>query len=326
MREVWVVRLFALLFATASFGPAASTDGPNVGSAIAEVRHFASFDGERLWHGYGSAPFGFLLVAGDREQLLCQSPAPDGFAADGRDEASGCTRYVRPRSNLPDALLAAMPVFGPPSTIVMGTPRTTGRSEADWTRTILHEHFHQWQDSLPPFYDRAAALGLSGGDHSGMWMLNYPFPYNDPKVGGAFDEASHALGVAVDARGKSGFRKAFSNYVAARAKLATAAGERNWRYAEFELWKEGVARWTEVQLGKRYPDPAVSKSAVELERKARSWLDKPDLAAAGREFVYPYGAAEASLLEACWPEWRREYPKLLALGPLLDKARSHCRA
>lgn len=319
-----MVGLFALVFATASFGAAAS-DGPNVGNAIAQVRHFASSEGERLWHGYGTAPFGFLLVAGDREQLLCQSPAPDGFTADGKDEASGCTRYVRPRSSLPDALLAAMPVFGPPSTIVMGTPKTTGRSDADWTRTILHEHFHQWQDSLPSFYDRAAALDLAGDDHSGMWMLNYPFPYSDPKVVNTFDAASHALGIAVDARGKPGFRKAFSNYVAARAQLADAAGEKNWRYAEFELWKEGVARWTEVQLGKRYPDPAVSRSAVELESKARVWLDKPDLPGAGREFVYPYGAAEASLLEACWPAWRREYPKMLALGPLLEKAQSHCR-
>ena len=315
-----------LLLVIAASLSASTTDAPNVGAAIAKVRRFASSAGETLWHGYGTAPFGFLLVAGDKEQLLCQSPAPDGFTADGKDPASGCVRYVRPRSKLPDDLLAAMPVFGPPSTIVMGTPKTTGRSDADWTRTILHEHFHQWQDSLPRFYDRAAALGLSGDDHSGMWMLNYPFPYSDPKVVAAFDMASHALGLAVDARGKPSFRKAFSNYLAARAQLAAAAGEKNWRYAEFELWKEGVARWTEVQLGMRYPDPAVSKSGVELEKKARAWLDKPDLASAGREFVYPYGAAEASLLEACWPAWRREYPKLLALGPLLEKAQSHCRA
>jgi len=315
-----------LLLMIAASLSATSADSPDVGAAISHVRHFASSTGEKLWRGYGSAPFGFLLVAGDKEQLLCQSPAPDGFTADGKDAASGCTRYVRPRSSLPDALLAAMPVFGPPSTIVMGTPKTTGRSDADWTRTILHEHFHQWQDSLPRFYERAAALGLSGDDHSGMWMLNYPFPYSDPKVVAAFGDASHALGLAVDARGKPGFRKAFANYLAARTKLSAAAGEKNWRYAEFELWKEGVARWTEVQLGKRYPDPAVSKSAVELEKKARAWLDKPDLAAAGREFVYPYGSAEASLLGACWPAWRREYSKLLALGPLLKEAQSHCRA
>jgi hypothetical protein len=320
--------LHPLLLAATSAATAASAapaNAPAVGATIAAMRSFAKAQGDKLWPGYGAAPFGFLLVAGDKEQLLCQSPAPDGFTADGKDAASGCVRYVRARSGLPDTLLAAMPVFGPPSTIVMGTPETTGRSDADWTRTILHEHFHQWQDSLPKFFERAAALGLAGEDHSGMWMLNYPFPYSDPRTVAAFDTAAGALGAAVDARGKPGFKAKVAAYLAARRNLARTAGEKNWRYAEFELWKEGVARWTEVELGKRYPDAAVSASAEELDRKARAWLDKPDLARAGREFVYPYGAAEAKLLEACWPAWRREYPKLLALRPLLEKAQANCR-
>ncbi|HEX5259092.1 MAG TPA: hypothetical protein VFW35_09985 [Sphingomicrobium sp.] len=304
---------------------AAPAPAPDVGRSIAAVRSFAKSAGDKLWHGYGSAPFEFLLVAGDQEELFCRAEAPKGFKAEGTDSASGCARYVRPRTGLPDKLLAALPVFGPPSTIVMGTPQSTGRSDADWTRTILHEHFHEWQDALPGFYARAANLGLAGSDNSGMWMLNYPFPYSDPAVVSAFNDASHALGVAVDARGKPGFRAAFDRYLAARAKLATAAGEKNWRYAEFELWKEGIARWTEIELGKRYPDAAVSKSAFELERKTRAWLDRPDLAGTGREFVYPFGASEAMLLEACNPAWRSQYPKELALGPLLDAARHNCR-
>jgi hypothetical protein len=314
-----------LLFLAATLAaPPAPAKPFDVSAAIAHVRKFAESSGDTLWRGYGSAPFGFLLVAGQQEQLFCQTPVPDGFTPDGKDASSGCARYVRPRSSLPDSLLAAMPIFGPPSTIVMGTPKTTGRSDPDWTRTILHEHFHQWQDSLPDFFERAAALGLSGEDHSGIWMLNYPFPYRDAKTVAAFDAASHALGAAVDARGKPGLKAKFAAYLVARQELAQTVGEKNWRYAEFELWKEGVARWTEIALGKRYPDPAVRASAVELERKSRAWLDKPDIAGAGREFVYPYGTAEAMLLEACWPGWRREYPKLLALGPLLEKAQRNC--
>lgn len=314
-----------LLLAAAAAMSATASKAANVGAAIAEVRKFANAQGDELWRGYGEAPFGFLLVAGDEEQLFCRSSVPSDFTPAGKDEATECTRYARARSGLPDTLLAAMPVFGPPSTIVMGTPQTTGRSDEDWTRTILHEHFHQWQDALPDFFARAAALGLAGNDGA-MWMLNYPFPYSDPKIVAAFDAASHALGVAVDARGKAGFKTKVAAYLAARSKLADAAGEKNWRYAEFELWKEGVARWTEVELGKRYPDAAVRQSAAALEHKARAWLDKPDLPGAGREFVYPYGAAEAQLLDACWPKWRRDYPNLLALGPLLEKAEANCRA
>jgi hypothetical protein len=321
MRRASILVLLALATSLSAAPPGA----PNVGAAIAEVRSFAKSQGDKLWPGYGEAPFGFLLVAGDEEQLFCRASVPDGFVAAGKDEATGCARYTRARSGLPDTLLAAMPVFGPPSTIVMGTPETTGRSDADWTRTILHEHFHQWQDALPDFFERAAALDLAGKDGA-MWMLNYPFPYSARKTVAAFDAASHALAAALDARGKPGFKAKFAAYLDARRKLAETAGEKNWRYAEFELWKEGVARWTEVELGKRYPDPAVRASAVKLEQKARAWLDKPDLAGAGREFVYPYGAAEANLLEACWPGWRREYPKLLALGPLLEKAEANCRA
>lgn len=319
-----MLRLSLVLLAAATAGASPLPSTPNVGASIAQVRIFARSTGDQLWPGYGSASFEFLLVAGDKEELLCRTAVPDGFKSDGTDLASGCAKSVRARSGLPDTLLAAMPIFGPPSTIVMGTPRTTGRSDADWTRTILHEHFHQWQDSFPDIFNRMRALDLAGSDKTAMWMLNYPFPYSNPAVVSAFNDASHALGAAVDARGTPRFEPALARYLASRAKLAEAAGAKNWRYAELELWKEGVARWTEIELGKRYPDPAVRTSALQLEQKTRAWLDKPDLAGARREFVYPFGASEAQLLEACGPGWRRDYPKQLALGPLLKAASRNC--
>ena len=36
------------------------------------------------------------------------------------------------------------------------------------------------------------------------------------------------------------------------------------------------------------------------------------------------GAGEAMLLEACGPGWRAHYPRLLALGPLLEEAGRSC--
>lgn len=313
---------FLLVATAAAAAPPAAA--PDVGASIAQVRGFAKSAGDKLWPGYGSAPFEFLLVGGDSEELFCRASAPEGFKADGIDSASGCAKHVRPRTSLPDNLLAALPIFGLPSTIVMGTPRSTGRTDAEWTRTILHEHFHEWQDSLPDIFTRMAALDLAGDDKTGMWMLNYPFPYSDPAVVSAFDQASRALGAAVDARGTPGFGAALRRYLDARTKLAHAAGARNWRYAELELWKEGVARWTEIEFGKQYPDPDVRASASTLEQKTRAWLDKPDLAGAKREFVYPFGASEAMLLESCDPTWRTRYPSALALGPLLDEAAKRC--
>lgn len=297
---------------------------PGIPERLAEAQAFAKASGDSLWPGYGEAPFGFLLVGGDTETLMCREQVPEGFSAAGTDSATGCSEFTRPRSGLPNTLLAALPIFGPPSTIVMGMPESTGRDEANWTRTILHEHFHQWQDSFPNIFERMRDLGLAGDDKTGMWMLNYPFPYDRPTTLRAFEPAAKALSDAVAARGTPRFPAALSTYVAKRKALAAAVGERKWRYAELELWKEGVARWTEIELGKEFPDPNVRASALALNQKTRAWLDKPDLAGAGREFVYPYGASEAMLLQACDPNWRTRYSSVLALGPLLEEAAARC--
>jgi hypothetical protein len=50
----------------------------------------------------------------------------------------------------------------------------------------MHEHFHQLQDSQPGLFQKIDELGLSHGDSSGMWMLNYPFPYEMPVVADNF--------------------------------------------------------------------------------------------------------------------------------------------
>lgn len=291
---------------------------------LATTQAFAAQGGEALWPGYGAAPFGFLLVRTDRETLLCREGGAPGFAAEGTDAATGCARYGRARSGLPDNLLAAMPIFGPPSTIVMGTPEATGRAREAWLHTVLHEHFHQWQSNLPDYYARVGALDLADGDTTGMWMLEFPFPYSDQTVGAVHAAASRALAAAIDARGSERFIPAFDRYLAARRALAAQVGERNWRYLEFQLWQEGVARWTEIQLGKGYPDDGVRASADVLEARVRELLADPDLAGRGREIAYPHGAGEAMLLEACGPEWRQAYPAALALGPLLEAARARC--
>lgn len=298
--------------------------GAIVGPRLSEVRGFAKAEGDKLWPGYGAAPFGFLLVSGNAETLLCRDPAPQGFAAAGTDASTGCPRFTRARAGLPDNLLAAMPLFGPPAVIVMGTPETTGRTEANWVRTILHEHFHQWQNALPDYFPRTLALGLTGGDQTGMWMLNYPFPYDRPDVVKAQSEASNALADALAARSTPEFYAKFDAYLARRWAFAAASGDKNWRYVELQLWQEGVARWTETTLGKAYPDKAVAESAAKLEERTLAALRSPDLPGQKREFAYAYGAGEAMLMEACGPKWRNRYSSVLELGVLLNDSRTTC--
>lgn len=313
-----------VLLTAVAMALAQPAQAPTLGSSLAQARSFAQVHGEALWPGYGTAPFGFLLVNEKEESLLCRDQVPDGFRPAGTDTATGCKRYTRARSGLPDTLLAAMPMFGPPAVIVMGTPKSTGRTEANWLRTILHEHFHQWQNSLPDYYPRAFALDLTGGDQTGMWMLNYPFPYSRADMIAAQATASHVLADAVAARGTAEFKPKLDAYLAKRAAFRAAVSEKDWRYIDFQLWQEGVARWTEIQLGKAYPDEAVAASAARLEQRTLEELRKPDIAGLGREFVYAYGAAEAMLLAACGPKWRERYPQVLELGALLGEARAAC--
>lgn len=295
-----------------------------LGTSLSQVRSFARREGEALWPGYGSAPFEFLLVEAKEETLLCRKAVPEGFKAAGHDREVDCARFVRPRTPLSDTLLAAMPLFGPPPTIVMGTPETTGRTPASWLRTILHEHFHQWQFSLPNYFARTGALDLKNGDETGMWVLNYPFPYSRDDVIAAQAAASLALADAVAARGTVDFKPKLNAYLDKRAAFRATVAEKDWRYIDFQLWQEGVSRWTEIQLGKAYPDEAVANSAATLEQRTLEALRKPDLKGQGREFVYAYGAAEAMLLAACGPKWRERYPLVLELGALLNDARANC--
>src|SRR5690349_4033733 len=116
-----------VFIAAALAATAASAEPVDVSRRLAEVRAFSINTADEVWPGFGSAPFGLLLIDGDRESLLCHVTLPQGFQAAGRDAKTGCTLSSRPRSGFPDTLLSAMPLFGPPSVIVMGTPVATGR-------------------------------------------------------------------------------------------------------------------------------------------------------------------------------------------------------
>jgi hypothetical protein len=316
-----MLSILSLAFLLGGSAPAAD---PAIETRLAATRAFAAAEGERLWPGYGAAPFGFLLLEPDKETLLCHASVPPGFTAAGRDAATGCDRYTRARGTLPAQLLAAMPMFGPPSVIVMGTPEATGFTPAAWTRFILHEHFHQYQAALPRYYARVDALDLSGGDRTGMWMLNYSFPYGRTEVQAAFAGASRALGAAVAARRGRGFAAAFDRYLATRAAFEKAVSPADWRYFEFQLWQEGVARWTELALGAAYPDPEVRAASAAAEDEMLAELARPDLGTHKRIVAYAYGAGEAMLMERCGPGWRARYPDTMATGPLLRAARAEC--
>jgi hypothetical protein len=138
------VLLFDILALLAIWSAAPAAPPPAaLGPELAAIRAAARDQGNRIWPSFGEAPFSFLLLEPGGETLLCRPTAPPGFNDAGLDAATGCPRFVRPRGTMPDNWLAAMPLFGPPSTIVMGTPASTGLTRPRWRSTVLHEHVHQ---------------------------------------------------------------------------------------------------------------------------------------------------------------------------------------
>jgi hypothetical protein len=159
---------------------------------VAEAFRLAEKIGDAIWPGWARVPFALVLVTPDTEFFI-RHPAPPADAQSlGEDTLLGSAVFARPRT-FPTNFQATFPVEGV-STVVVGQPAgTRSSSSTDWVVTVLHEHFHQLQESQPGFEGRVAALGLARGDTTGMWMLNFPFPYDARPVVDAYRAAALAL-------------------------------------------------------------------------------------------------------------------------------------
>ena len=201
-------------------------------------------------------------------------------------------------------------------TIVIGEPEQTGKTSTAWVLTVLHEHFHQLQQSRPGYYAGVDALGLSGGDKSGMWMLNYPFPYDSATVQSRFANLAHALAAPVPMTAS-----AVRAVTAARDELRASLAPADYRYLAFQIWQEGVARYTELQVARlatRAYAPTVmfralpdftefATEAASLEREIHQGTAASSLGASKRVSFYPVGAATALMLDSASPGWRSHY-------------------
>ncbi|HEY0726226.1 MAG TPA: hypothetical protein VGD41_20060, partial [Pyrinomonadaceae bacterium] len=95
------------------------------------------------------------------------------------------------------------PAVGGVSTIVIGQAENTdSKTSTPWVITLMHEHFHQLQDSQPNFFQDTQALNLSRGDQTGMWMINYPFPYDSPPISSQFAILVRLLVEAIETKPK----------------------------------------------------------------------------------------------------------------------------
>ena len=289
---------------------------------LAEAFRLADAIQNQVWPEWSTAPFGVLLITPTTEFLIRHpQPSPD-FTAGDFDSLLGSRVYSR-RRVFPPNLQATFPAVSGVSTIVIGEAESARpkQSSTRWILTLMHEHFHQWQESRPGYQAAVAKLDLARGDSTGIWMLNFPFPYEDSTLARGFDQLCRLRVQALRLRGSWEFADAYRAYDEARRRFAAHVTRDDARYLDFQLWKEGVARYTEYEVARvaalRYvPSPRYEAldDYTSFMAEAQNVLDQIieeqstlSLAKWKRTAVYSTGAADALLLDRQKPDWKSRY-------------------
>ena len=316
MRRGWLFFLSAsVLVVSSGFGQELPADD---GVRVAEFYRLAPAIEDGIWPGWSKVPSPLLLITAENE-FLTHHPNPSA-----EFKAAGNGFFVRTRQ-FPIRLEATFPAFGPPAVIVIGEPKNTeSKTSTPWVIVVMHEHFHQLQDAAQGYFQAVDGLGLSHGDESGMWMLEYPFPYKKPEVAQSFGRLRDLLVATVKETDEVKFRKNAEEYVALRRKFFAQLSPDDHKYLSFQLWQEGIARYTQIMAAEAAasykPTEAFAAladyepfSAYGARARAETMdeLRKVDLAKAQREAIYPFGAVEGMLLDRLSPGWKGEYFKRL---------------
>ncbi|HET7041725.1 MAG TPA: hypothetical protein VFI13_06890 [Gemmatimonadales bacterium] len=289
------MRLFLSLVLALGVVPAAEGQAlpAGVDSGVALASRLAQTSGDRLWPGWSDAPSQLLIIGDSVESFV---PA---FGA--------AVKWTRPRV-FPPAIQATFPAVDGVPTIVIGPPAASHQPVERWALTLLHEHLHQLQYSRPDYYPRLAALDLARGDSTGMWALNFPFPYDSAPVAAALQRWAAAMASALRASAAGG-RLDLREVRASRAALDALLAPDDLRYLNFQLWQEGVPRWTELAIARDgVAHGLIGAGELQWQQdRVVGGLERLDPAGDRRVIVYALGAAVAELLTREGKPWRQTY-------------------
>ena len=318
---------FTLLLAAVAFAQSATPEvSLDNGIRIREFYRLASQLQNSIWPNWSQAPDALLLVTQDHE-FLTHHATPKDFQPAGEDFA------FRPRQFGP-ALQATFPAFGSTPVMVIGEPKnTSSKTSTPWLITLLHEHFHQLQYSQPDYYEGTAKLGLSKAGGGAMWMLNYPFPYDRAEVARAFADLRDLLWSTATESDPVRFKTSTAAYLHARKKFFAQLSDDDRKYLEFQLWQEGIARYTEIKVAEAaagYHPSAEYAALADFTpftgygaNRLQSTLDELKasvLSERKREVAYSFGAVEGLLLDRLHPNWKAAYfNRPFALGPYFEE-------
>ncbi|MEM1260813.1 MAG: hypothetical protein AAGH76_00305 [Pseudomonadota bacterium] len=291
----------------------ALADAPDDSDVFALARAAVTLSREEeatsVWPGMAELDEGFVIVTPDYETAYCFDAAP-GFVLTTEIDSLDCKAHRRKRI-FPQQIQASLNLFGAEETVMTSGPGALGQTLTDWQLLFIHERFHQWQSTLPDYAVTVSALDLAGDDDTGMWMLTYPFPYDGPAVNERFAELGRELARLFAAKELS--PKDIDRYRSLREKAFATLSDAERRYAEFQLWKEGAARWTELAVAdvlanSELTDTQRFAAAADARRgQIQEILNKHSFASAQRGLFYALGAAEWELVERIDPTWRERY-------------------
>lgn len=280
--------------------------------ALGEAFRLSDQLGDTIWPGWTTAPFAVLVVTPEYEYLVRHpKPSPD-FVHLGYDAQLKSEIYRRPRQFQTD-MEATFPAVSDVPTIIIGEPgKTHSKNATAWVVTLMHEHFHQLQSSRPGYFEGVLGLGLAKGENSGMWMLNFPFRYTDIAIGNSVTRLCAALLAPATTA---------EQYDRLREEFRAAATPDEAKYAGFQFWQEGIARYTEMRVADwaaaHYtpsPDFAArddyrpfSEQARALHERVEGQLAQAKLAVEKRGLFYAIGAGEGMLLDRTRPAWKSRY-------------------
>lgn len=317
MRILILILLTFLLSITNFAQELSQTDKTRIAEAFQLRERFA----DKIWKGWKKTPFSILLITPQNEFLINHSKPSQDFTKINYDKDLK-TDILRRKQNFNPSFLATFPAVNGISTVVVGQAENTWvKTSTPWTVTLLHEHFHQFQNTQPNYYAEVNSLDLANGDTTGMWMLNYPFPYSEKIIQEKFAKLSGALANLLENSGKKIPKEKIDQYLALRKDFQNSLNEKDYRYFSFQLWQEGVARYSEYRVAKIASEnykPSVEfvklkdftsyrNVAEKIYQSIIKGLKTTNLAEYKRESFYPFGAGEALLLDKVNPKWQRKY-------------------
>ena len=319
MKKILILTIIILNVCSVSFGQASFKMRYEDKIRILEAIKISNQIGEKIWKGIDKVPFVVLLVT-DSIEFLVNHPHPsDDFKLSENDIILDTKIFYRPRQ-FPNWYLATFPAVNGVNCVVVGTPENTNKKSTDWVITLLHEHFHQYQYTYPDYYKSVDGLALSGGDQTGMWQLNYAFPYENAVVIDQYKKYMASLYTALSNIDQKSFRKDFEHYTTERKKFKNLLKPADYRYFSFQIWQEGIARYTEYKFLMALDNYQASSEMAQLVdfcsftkykdeffSQEKSSLINAKLDINKRDCFYAIGFSEGLLLDKLNAKWHDKY-------------------